>query len=129
MTDPIDYSRPVGWWCPVCTRCAYVGRTDELKLRLGLLNCCPSLPVIPRYLPIPRGQRPPAASEVEEAEVCTGQRAAGAPCCYVSADAVFAPDNHWDAEIVHLAEYADADHINDIAQASARARIVTGATE
>lgn len=70
MTDLIDYSRPVGWWCPVCTRCAQLDRADDL-IKLGLLNCCPSLPVIPRYLPIPEGQRPPAASEVEEAEVVT----------------------------------------------------------
>lgn len=70
MTAPIDYSRPVGWWCPVCTRCALLDRADDL-IKLGLLNCCPSLPVIPRYLPIPEGQRPLVEDEVEEAEVVT----------------------------------------------------------
>lgn len=64
MTDPLDYSRPVGWWCPVC------GATRDV------FQACPSkwsglCTRIPRYIPIPEGQRPPAASEVEEAEVVT----------------------------------------------------------
>jgi len=57
MTTPIDYSRPVGWWCPVC------------DCGMEACECGPYTPLIPRYLPLPEGQRPPAASEVEEAEV------------------------------------------------------------
>lgn len=123
MTDPIDYSRPVGWWCLHC---------DEHfpceRVRMWLPMACKLIPV---YLPIPEGQRPLVEDEVTtgEAEVCTGSLSDGSPCCWVTVDAVYAPDNGWLASIVHLAEYADADHINDIAQASARARIVTGATE
>lgn len=59
-TAIVDYSRPVGWWCR---------RTcHDYTLEEGgpPCNAC-----IPRYLPIPEGQRPPAASEVEEAEVVT----------------------------------------------------------
>lgn len=58
-----------------------VGSTlhDELLIH-GIVRCCTSgaatemcfAIVIPRYLPIPEGQRPPAASEVEDAEVVTG---------------------------------------------------------
>lgn len=61
MTTPIDYSRPVGWWCPVC---GYAPAGEWSSLSCGLL----AYP-IPVYLPIPEGQRPPAASEVGEAEV------------------------------------------------------------
>lgn len=61
MTTPIDYSRPVGWWCPVC---------GMERWRYSLIRKHTHAP-IPCYLPIPEGQRPPAASEVEEAEVVT----------------------------------------------------------
>ena len=64
MTAPtaiVDYSRPVGWWCPVCGH----GHGDWSEPWCGTL-------AVPVYLPIPEGQRPPAASEVDEAEVVTG---------------------------------------------------------
>lgn len=76
-TAIVDYSRPVGWWCPVCgdTVAVSVGpygvppRRFCANVLSGSVFCFRG--VIPRYLPIPDGQRPPAASEVEEAEVVT----------------------------------------------------------
>lgn len=64
MTDPIDYSRPVGWWCPVCgTGAAFNPGLIKLEgamvaavTGVGLV-CCKNTRVIPRYLPIPDGQR------------------------------------------------------------------------
>lgn len=59
-TAIVDYSRPVGWWCR---------RTcHDYTLEEGGPPCNACIPV---FLPIPEGQRPPAASEVEEAEVVT----------------------------------------------------------
>lgn len=123
----IDYSRPVGWWCARSRRvyADLVHHLDNCPARVAEIGTF--RPLIPVYLPIPEGQRPPAASEVEDAKIATGSLRDDSPCCLVTVDAVIAPDNGWDAEIVHLEAYADADHINDIAQASAR--IVTGATE
>lgn len=66
MTDPIDYSRPVGWWCPVCPLLVTGVVNRHLVDRAVAAHPCTMIPV---YLPIPEGQRPPAASEVEEAEV------------------------------------------------------------
>ena len=63
MNDPIDYLRPVGWWCPVCGM--------EWPRYPHTLTHVHQHAAIPRYLPIPEGQRPPAASEVEDAEVGT----------------------------------------------------------
>ena len=81
MTDPIDYSRPVGWWCPRsgCVFADVVHHLDNCPKRLDEIGT--ARPLVPVYLPIPEGQRP----LVED--------------------------------------------INRIAQASARARIVTGAAE
>lgn len=63
MTTPIDYSRPVGWWCAYCGN-GTVGAFHTVM--------CPHPGVhVPRFLPIPEGQRPPAASGVEEAEIAT----------------------------------------------------------
>lgn len=59
--DPIDYSRPVGWWCPVCHM--------QWPQYPNTLIRQHQHAVIPVFEPIPEGQRPPAASEVEEAEV------------------------------------------------------------
>lgn len=61
MTDPIDYSRPVGWWC------AFDGRDHDDD---GDFRACPHC--IPRYLPLPTPE-PVEVDEVEtgEAEVCT----------------------------------------------------------
>lgn len=74
MTDPIDYSRPVGWWCPVCGASGAIANKNYAEhYAQGFLVCgdgCGSI-IRPVYLPIPEGQRPPAASEVEEAEVVT----------------------------------------------------------
>ena len=65
MTDHIDYSRPVGWWCAYCEEDGPCTRTVNL---MGW--CCDR---IPRYLPIPEGQRPLVEDEVAtgEAEVVT----------------------------------------------------------
>ena len=80
MNDPIDYSRPVGWWCPVCgTGAAFTPGLVKMEdamvaavTRVGLA-CCGNTRVIPRYLPIPEGQRPLVEDEVTtgEAEVVT----------------------------------------------------------
>jgi hypothetical protein len=58
-TDPIDYSRPVGWWCPTD------GRTHDL-------DAYPCKHCIPVYLPLPTPE-PIEVDEVEtgEAEVVT----------------------------------------------------------
>jgi hypothetical protein len=50
VSDPIDYSRPVGWWCAHCEEDQPCTRA---KLSIGM--ACKH---IPRYLPIPKGQRP-----------------------------------------------------------------------
>lgn len=77
MTDPIDYSRPVGWWCPVCCNTDHVcsiGPDGRERIRFCIQSARTGFcfrRAIPRYLPIPEGQRPPAASEVEDAEVVT----------------------------------------------------------
>lgn len=115
----IDYSRPVGWWCPVCE---------------GFRNHAESIPV---YLPIPEGQRPPSASEVEEAEVVTltfNERcwiASNETTLNVTGGADVVAGTALDTLqycIESFQSYYVAE-INRIAQASARARIVTGATE
>lgn len=64
MTDPIDYSRPVGWWCPVC---GYARAGKWASLDCDLL----AYP-IPVYLPLPTPE-PVEVDEVEtgEAEVVT----------------------------------------------------------
>ncbi len=59
MTTEINYSRPVGWWCPVSQ-----SSTDD---------CAPDCPcAIPVFLPLPTPE-PVDVDEVEtgEAEVCT----------------------------------------------------------
>jgi hypothetical protein len=68
MTDPIDYSRPVGWWCPVC---------DQTMGEDKFVSCLsPGWPcngaAIPVYLPLPTPE-PVEVDEVEtgEAEVVT----------------------------------------------------------
>lgn len=61
MTDPIDYSRPVGWWCKATQH--------DYPLDIGGPPVCSHC--IPRYLPIPVGQRPLVDDEVDEAEVVT----------------------------------------------------------
>ncbi len=69
MFDPIDYSRPAGWWCIACGM-EWAPWPDYLvrqycRNRLGVCVC------IPVYLPIPEGQRPLVEDEVEGAEVVT----------------------------------------------------------
>lgn len=124
MTDPIDYSRPVGWWCPVCGM--------EWPHYPHTLTHVHQHAAIPRYLPIPEGQRPPSASEVEEAEVVTW--ASANPCAGFrigSVDVMFTEHGyavgHWFDEPEYLTHTEFI--ANELAQASARARIVTGATE
>ena len=67
MSHPIDYSRPVGWWCPVCRL-----RETNQKHEAHKVWWCLSGD-IPVYLPIPEGQRPLVEDEVAtgEAEVVT----------------------------------------------------------
>lgn len=134
MTDPIDYSRPVGWWCPVCcTADSYVGRLIRRKPRErkqkhyclddegNRLRKTPIASCIPRYLPIPEGQRPLVEDEVEDAEVVTVSNGRGSWAIWSTGH---------DGEFPHDADWRDdQDVINRIAQASARARIVTGATK
>lgn len=141
MVDPIDYSRPVGWWCPVCGASGkQTGSTllDELLVH-GIIRCCTSgaademcfAIVIPVYLPIPEGQRPPAASEVEEAEVVTFTSLLTGRFRISGIDIEIGHDGNargsWsdEGELV-----LDPDTVvNFCAEQSARARIVTGATE
>jgi hypothetical protein len=67
--DPIDYSRPVGWWCPVCGSYLWLGS-------------CHDEPCIPVYIPLPTPE-PVEVDEVEtgEAEVVSGDGPAGGPFC------------------------------------------------
>jgi hypothetical protein len=60
--DPIDYSRPVGWWCPVC---GHTSRNTHPR-------CWARQQIIPVYLPLPTPE-PVEVDEVEtgEAEVVT----------------------------------------------------------
>lgn len=137
MTAPIDYSRPVGWWCPVCgdTVAVSVGpygvppRRFCANVLSGSVFCFRG--VIPRYLPIPEGQRPPAVSEVEEAEVVTFTSLTTGRFRISGIDIEIGHDGNargsWsdEGELV-----LDPDTVvNFCAEQSARARIVTGATE
>jgi hypothetical protein len=75
-TDPqIDYSCPVGWWCPVCKKSYDEYGTPGLCAMRGALCCCndPSeskrdlflwIECIPVYLPLPT----PEPVEVDEVE-------------------------------------------------------------
>ena len=155
MTDSIDYSRPVGWWCPVCGASGkQVGSAlhDELLVH-GIVRCCTSgaademcfAIAIPVYLPIPEGRRPLVEDEVTtgEAEVVTlNDRQLPAESIWYASnettmadlglagirDGLAVPINvHlWDAP--KWQAYLTTE-INRIAQASARARTVTGTTE
>ncbi len=62
--DPIDYSRPVGWWCAFCEE-------DQpcTRAKLSIPMACKH---IPRYLPLPTPE-PVEVDEVEtgEAEIAT----------------------------------------------------------
>jgi hypothetical protein len=62
--DPIDYSRPVGWWCAYCEEDGPCFR-ERVCISMG----CKKVPV---YLPLPTPE-PVEVDEVEtgEAEVCT----------------------------------------------------------
>lgn len=64
MTDPIDYSRPVGWWCAYCEEDGPCFR-ERVCISMG----CKKVPV---YLPLPTPE-PVEVDEVEtgEAEVVT----------------------------------------------------------
>lgn len=121
MTDPIDYSRLVGWWCR--------NTQHDYALEVGGPPWCNEC--IPRYLPIPEGQRPPAASEVEEAEVVTFTSLMTGRFRISGIDIEIGHDGNargsWsdEGELV-----LDPDTVvNFCAEQSARARIVTGATE
>lgn len=113
MTAPIDYSRPVGWWCPVCFG---VDRSGEAvpwcRYRRLDVRCMTSL--IPVYLPIPEGQRPPAASEVEDAEVVTSYSAPS-------------PSTPW--TVVRCGLERSETVLEGMDLAETIQRIVTGATE
>ena len=137
MTDLIDYSRPVGWWCPVCTRIALLPNGTTAVLG----SCCfvaPPRGIIPVYLPIPEGQRPPAASEVEEAEVVIAEHY-GDVRVFSGADQ--GPDGTgrnsqrwalaWDTEADQWDLHGDcsAKTIMNVPLAVAINYIVTGATE
>lgn len=120
MSDAqIDYSRPVGWWCL---------EIADYRIHPDTGPCKRCIPV---FLPIPEGQRPLVEDEVTtgEAEVVTLQ--------LDDDDEMAVSSVHprggrrtmgvmrWPGFSIRPIEI----HINDCAQASARARIVTGATE
>jgi hypothetical protein len=105
-SDPIDYSRPVGWWCPVCD-CSWSAHTHTLThLHQGA--------VIPRYLPLPTPE-PVEVDEVEtgEAEVVT---------MFSSGEWWYAcPDGSFSRWAYGIQFRNDAEHhINTIAYESAR---------
>jgi len=118
---PVDYSRPVGWWCPVCTR---VSTGDYLLGAIRVNRSCLSTPdarsrrlhMIPVFLPLPTPE-PVEVDEVEtgEAEVVT--MFSFATWWYACPDGSFA---RWvdGIEIHNNAEH----HINVIAYESANAR-------
>ena len=137
MNDPIDYSRPVGWWCPVCgdtNHVSSIGADGRERQRFCIQSARTGFcfrRAIPRYLPSPEGQRPLVEDEVAtgEAEVVTFQ---------------FDDDNEMAISSVHprggrrtmgvmrwpgISSRSIEIHINDCATASARARIATGSTE
>lgn len=110
-TDPIDYSRPVGWWCATCG--ASYGATTppgyiaDLCTRWG----CRVIPVF-KELPTPE---PVEVDEVEtgEAEMCT--EGDSGPLCLTSVDGCV---RRWP-------EYSVRDfgtHVRELAAASANAR-------
>lgn len=68
MTDPIDYSRPVGWWCPVCHMQWAEWPNTLIRQHTHA--------IIPVYLPLPVPE-PVEVDEVEtgEAEVVTSYSA------------------------------------------------------
>jgi len=72
--DPIDYSRPVGWWCAYCEEDGPCFR-ERVCISMG----CKKVPV---YLPLPTPE-PVEVDEVEtgEAEVVSGDGPAGGPFC------------------------------------------------
>jgi hypothetical protein len=122
MADLIDYSRPVGWWCPVC---------DQTMVEDKYVSCLsPGWPcngaAIPVYLPLPTPE-PVEVDEVEtgEAEVVTVERDV-AVSFLASIDAKWAVDRDgytWlDAESFTYSDVASVDQINHIAAASANAR-------
>lgn len=90
--DPIDYSRPVGWWCPVCGSTIWFGS-------------CHGEPCVPVYLPIPEGQRPLVDDEVESAEVVTW--------CGIAYDWHSRPDHTFKRWVVSVETDAER-HINYI---------------
>jgi len=131
----IDYSRPVGWWCPVCGNTDHVssiGPDGRERQRFCIQSARTGFcfrRAIPRYLPIPEGQRPPAASEVEEAEVVTFTSLMTGRFRISGVDIEIGHDGNargsWsdEGELV-----LDPDTVvNFCAEQSARARIVTGA--
>lgn len=133
--DPIDYSRPVGWWCPVCGLEQGISWAEANGLAAPPTRCngyanlyhMPA-PVIPVYLPLPIPE-PVEVDEVEtgEAEVVTVDN----PTPFVAGLVVATPDItdaqfglliardlHWCPEN----ETFDAEAINRIAAASDSAR-------
>jgi hypothetical protein len=109
MSDPIDYSRPVGWWCPVCQLRETSQRYDAHRFWLCLSG------VIPVYLPLPTPE-PVEVDEVEtgEAEVVTVGNGRGSWAVW---------STNFDGDLPDAADWRDdVDVINRIAQASANAR-------
>lgn len=117
--EAIDYSRPVGWWCPVCDAPVLVFHGDW---------CLPPIPV---YLPIPEGQRPLVEDEVSEAEVVTFTSLTTGRFRISGIDIEIGHDGNargsWSDEGELILDPDSV--INWCVEQSARARIVTGATE
>lgn len=110
MTDPIDYSRPVGWWCAYCEEDGPCTRTA-----FGIPMACKH---IPRYLPLPVPE-PVEVDEVEtgEAEVVTKNGTMEQwIVCAVDGSCVRLPLGSFHRN------WSIGEHINDIAAASANAR-------
>ena len=85
MSDTTDYSKPVGWWCPVCGHHEnetdldvlwnalnwLVGFDEDRNQRVPIHLCTESSWCIPVYKPIPQEQRPLIKDELRNAEVVT----------------------------------------------------------
>jgi hypothetical protein len=108
MTDPIDYSRPVGWWCAYCEEDGPCFR-ERVCISMG----CKKVPV---YLPLPTPE-PVEVDEVETGEAEVVMMFGFGVWWYACPDGSFA---RWvdGIEIHKGAEH----HINDCAAASANAR-------
>jgi hypothetical protein len=128
---PVDYSRPVGWWCPVCgmTNATSIGPDGRGAKRFCIMSARTGFcfrRAIPVYMPLPTPE-PVEVDEVEtgEAEVVTTDNSTKVSFL-ASIDASWTVDRDgcawFEAESFCYSDGACVDQINRIAAASANAR-------